>query len=221
MAEEEKPIHEFPSAFSLFRPSFDALMVNIWTFLGLFLIPMAGLLLTIPLALLARDQAVFGFLAGFVGLAAVIFGLFVAPSLPYVQLRGAQERQVTLGEALRTGLKYFWRFYGVTILVGLIVLGGFILLIVPGVFMIKRYYLAQFYLYDQNVGVLEAMRRCAADSKKYSGAIWGLLGVSFLIGLPSVIAIFWLVSMVLQLVYYCAPAVRYLQIKEISSTKIT
>ena len=213
MEETQTNKQQFPSAFSLFRPSLDALMVNIWTFLGLFLIPMAGLMFMVPIAAASRDQAFLSIFAILVGIAAMIFFLFAAPSLPYVQLQGVQGKQVTLGEALKVGMKFFWRFYGLSILVGLIVIGGFILLIIPGLFMLKRYYLAPYYMFDQNLGISEAMRKSAADSKVFPGAIWGLLGVSVVIQMPSVIPIFGLVSVVLAFMYYCAPTVRYFQIK--------
>lgn len=213
MEETQTKTQELPSAFSLFRPSLDALMVNIWTFLGLFLIPMAGIMLMIPLAATSGDQTFLAVSATVVVVAAMLFLLFAAPAVLFVQLQSVQGKQVSLGDALKVGLKFFWRFYGLSLLVGLIVLGGFILLIVPGIFMFKRYYLAPYYLYDQNLSILESMRKSAADSKTFSGAIWGLLGVMVLIQSPGIIPIFGLVSFVLTIMYYCAPALRYLQIK--------
>jgi hypothetical protein len=219
MEETQTNKSQFPSAFSLFRPSLDAVMVNIWTFLGLLLIPMAGLMLMIPLAAMGGDQVFLNIFAVIVAIAAGVFFLFVAPALPFVQLQSVQGKQVSLGNALKVGRKFFWRFYGQSILVGLIIVGGLVLLIVPGIFMFKRYYLAPYYMYDQNLGILEAMRKSAADSKVFSGAIWGLLGVALLIQLPSVVPLFGLVSFVLAVMYYCAPAIRYFQIKAVAGKK--
>lgn len=212
------PQQQLPGAFSLFRPSLDALMVNIWTFLGLFLVPMAGLLLMIPLVVVDRDQSAVGVFALLVGLAAFVFFLFVAPALPFVQLQSVQGKQVSLGDSLKASKKFFWRFYGQSILVGLIIFVGLVLLIIPGIFMLKRYYLVTYYLYDQDLGILESMRKATADAKTYPGAIWGLIGVMVLIELPSAIPIFGLVSFVLVLMYYCAPPIRYFQIKALHKT---
>lgn len=212
----ERAAPELPSAFSLFKPSWEAMMVNISTFLALVLLPAAYFLVI---------SLVFGSFSGnadtgevsFAGLplmlVGVVFALFVGPALPYVQLKSIRGEQVSLGESLRVGMSYFWRFYGVTLLAALYIIGGFLLLIVPGFFMIRRYVLSPFYLYDQQVGVMEALRRSAADSKQFAGALWGLIGVMVLIGLPSIIPLLGLISTVLQIVYYCAPAIRYRQIQ--------
>lgn len=208
---------ELPSAFSLFKPSFNAVLLNSWTFLGLALTPFALYVLILLMAVSVKNMELGRPVGGLV----VLFGLLgmglillISPSITYLQLKSAQDVEMTLGEALRAGVKYFWRFYGLSVLVALVVLGGFVLLIVPGFFMVKRYYLSQFYLLDRNVGIFEAMRLSAADSKRFSGGIWGLMGVVILIGMPAIIPLFIPVSAFLGVVYLCAPAIRYLQIKQ-------
>ncbi len=210
------PVAQLPSAFSLFKPSYEALMRNIWTFLGLFLVPLGGLLLTIPLAVAGRSHGGASMVVVLVGLASGIFFLFTGAAMPYVQLKGAQGQQITLGEALRVGLKHFWRFWGASLLVGLLVGIGLLLLIVPGLFILQRFYLTIYYIYDQDMGVIEAMKKSAADAKQFSGAVWGLIGVNFLISLINIIPLFFLLVIILQLLYVCAPAIRYLQIKPLA-----
>ena len=218
MDKEQTAAPQLPGAFELFKPSYEALMVNIWTFLGLVALPMAGLLIgTMLLGGNSEGSATsMGALQGVGALIAVASGLLtiiIAPAMPLVQIKSTQGKQITIGEALQGGLKFFWRFWGLSILVGLIIIVGFLLLIVPGIFMIKRYYLAPFYMYDKNTGIGEAMRTCAEDSKAFAGAIWGVIGVTLLINLPSIIPLFAIVTMVLSIVYYCAPTLRYFQIK--------
>lgn len=208
---------EFPSAFSLFRPSINAVLLNVWTFLALILLPVAGLIL-VGIAGGAMDSFDGGvataFVAGLLAAAIVVAVLVVSPALPYVQLMSVKGKQVSIEEAIRAGLGKFWRFYGLSLLTGLIVVAGFLLFVVPGLFMFRRYILAPYYLFDRDLGVMDAMKLSAKDSKRFSGAVWGLLGVIFLIGATSIVPLFFLITAALQVAYYCAPAVRYTQIKK-------
>jgi hypothetical protein len=213
MEERQTNMPQFPSAFSLFRSSVDALMLNIWTFLALFLVPMAGLMGILPLAAMSKNQELLSGAAVILLVVVTIFFILVGPALPYLQLKSVQGDVVSLGEALKASKTFFWRFYGQGLLIGLLILGGLVLLIIPGILMLKRYYLAPYYMYDQNLDILESMRKSAADAKKFSGAVWAVLGVTVLIQLPGIIPPFGLISVVLALMYYCAPVVRYFQIK--------
>lgn len=208
---------EFPSAFALFKPSIDAVLVNIWTFLALFLLPIAGVVLAaigVGAISAADGGSVAALMIGLLIGAVVVAVLVVSPAMPYVQLMSVQGKQVSIEEALRAGLSKFWRFYGLTLLTGLIIFGGFLLLVVPGLFMIRRYILAPYYLFDRDLGVLDAMKQSAAESKRFSGAVWGLIGVIFLIGATSIVPLLFLVTAALQVAYYCAPAVRYIQVRK-------
>jgi uncharacterized membrane protein len=218
MEEKQTEATELPGAFSLFRPSYEAVLTNAWTFLGLLLIPLATFMVA-GVGGGTRDNITLEGTTALLVLAGFVIALIVSPALPYVQLQSVQGKEVSIGEALREGMKRFWRFYGLSILVGLIVIGGFLLLIVPGFFMLRRYLLAQFYLYDRNVGITEAMRLSAADSKTFSKAIWGVIGMLFLIGLIGAYRPLGIVTAILQVLYYCAPAVRYFQIKTATKGK--
>ncbi len=207
---------KFPSAFSLFEPSAKALLVNIWVLLGIILLPLAAVFAALPLFALGRSSWIFVALASL--LAAVFFvGLLVLNAgVPALLLQSTQGKKVTLGWVFEMGKTYFWRLLGASLLIGLIVVGGFILFIVPGVFMIKRYYLVPYYIMDRDMKIMDAMRTCAADAKEFSGAVWGLLGVTVLIQLVGLVPFVGVVSTVLVILYYCAPALRYEQIKRIS-----
>lgn len=217
MTKKKKQKIAFPSAFGLFRPSIDAVLLNVWTFLALLLLPIAGFVLFAVTAgaFAAADlTGVAAVMAGLMLAFVVLAALIVGPALPYVQLMSAKGKQVTIQEAVRAGLKKFWRFYGLSILTGLIVFIGFLLLIVPGLFMLRRYILAPYYLFDRDLGIMEAMKASAKDSKRFSGAVWGLIGVIVLIGATGMVPILFVVTAALQVAYYCAPAVRYFQIKQ-------
>jgi uncharacterized membrane protein len=91
-----------------------------------------------------------------------------------------------------------------------------ILLVIPGLIMIRRYFLAPYVMLDKKVGIREAMDQSAELSKINTGSVWGIIGVSFLIALVNVIPIIGgLASFSLGALYSVAPAMRYLQLKKI------
>ncbi len=210
---------EFPGAFSLFEPSWEAIKLNFSTFLLLFI---AALGVTL-VAVIAGVLLVLGFkdtpavlypALAVLAIAAIGCLMILAPATVHVQLKSAQKATVDFDSAWQQGKKYVWRFWGMSILIGLIVLVGFILLIVPGFFMIKRYLLAPYFLVDKNLSIGDAMKNSAKAGQKYSGAVWGVLGVEVVISLVSGIPYLGsLAGFVLNVAYYCAPAIRYEQVK--------
>jgi hypothetical protein len=208
-----------PSAFKLFAPSLEALKVNALTLITLMATP---LLLLAPLLLLTiifgRYDSGWMVVLGAVisllgGLLYLILCIVVGPALIATQLQGARGKHLRYGQAFKRGIsQWLWlRYVGVSVCVGLVVLGGLLLFIVPGLFMLRRYVLAPYYLVDRNLGVFEAMRQSAADSKHFSKAIWGLLGVQLLVAITGIIPF---AGVILQLLYLCAPAVRYYEFQD-------
>lgn len=223
----QQATNKLPSAFTLFKPSIDLLLFNLKPLL------VAG---CAPLGLF-----LFGFILGLIGgstgnsttsvlilagpgsllmLFAFVLGLLSLPMITAILIASLNRERLDVGSALRRGAHFFLRYYGLAIVTGLITLVGFILLIVPGVFMMKRYLLSSYYLIDKNLGVFEAMRQSVEASRRFSGPVWGLLGVTILIQVPSIVPILGLlVSTILSVLYTGAPAVRYGEIRAASGDK--
>jgi len=83
----------------------------------------------------------------------------------------------------------FWKYIGASLLVGLTIVAGFILLIVPGIIFALMFMFTTFIVIDRELGPLEAMK----DSKDITrGHKWPLLGficVLALINLAGAIAL--------------------------------
>jgi hypothetical protein len=98
-----------------------------------------------------------------------------------------------------------WQMFGLYLLIGLYVFVGLILFIVPGLIMLRRYFLAPYVLLDTRCSIKEAMERSAAMTKPYSKYIWGVIGVMFLIGLANVIpGIGWLIAFIFGMLGLCS-----------------
>jgi uncharacterized membrane protein len=217
--------HKLPSAFSLFGSSLRAWKINIKTSVLLSLlifIPIFGLV-TIALAQayyrsntngssasLNITSAALGILCG---LLIIFIGIVSIGAFYKVQLDSARGQKIGLKEAFRLGRHYGIKIIGLSILMAIVIAVGFLLLIIPGLFMMRRYYLAPFYLVDKDMGIMEAMKASAADSKPFSAAIWGLIGVTFLMAILSTLPVIGIIASLLPALYSFAPAVRYTQIQ--------
>jgi hypothetical protein len=196
----------------------DAVAINLGSMLGLILLPI------IPTAVLAvlfftalGNNGANAILLGLSALLIVALAGYIVLStiaLLLLSLAGARGQRMTMGESLKAGVPFFWRFLGLSIIIGLLEVIGLILFVIPFFFVLKRYLLTPYYMVDRNLGISESMRLSVEDSKKYSGALWGIVGVYILIGLPPIIPFIGsIVSAVLYIMYYAAPAIRYLEIK--------
>ena len=224
---------EMPGAFQLFGPSWQALKLNFWTFIQGVIIPC--LVFVVPLAAAALSYFILSsrtdsntapnvspiinvvlLVVGFVGVIGMIATIiFLLPFMYTLKLLSAKGVKIGFRATLKNARPYIWRILGLYIIRGLIILAGFILFIVPGLFMWRRYMLAPFYLLDKNTKIMEAMKMSAADSKPFSGAIWGMIGVYVIIGLAGIIPLAgYILGPVMGIAYCCAQATRYLQVQK-------
>ncbi|HSX53356.1 MAG TPA: hypothetical protein VLF90_03230 [Patescibacteria group bacterium] len=234
MAKEKKQ-SQTVSAFELFSKSQEIVMRNLSSFVILNLLPAATLLGSMIAKSHSRDRTTSFSNVGIAGvptyaiasLAGVGIALFVVviivsaliqAMLYSLKLQGAQGKTPDMSNLWEVGKKYWLRLFGLSIVVGLTIVVGLILFIIPGLIMIRRYFLAPYIMVEHNTGIMESMRRSAALTKPYPGAIWGIIGVSFLLSLPSIIPFLGaFISLALSVLYSAAPALRYEELKKLSA----
>jgi hypothetical protein len=211
---------EFPSAFSLFKPSWEGLKQNLLELVVIFVLPTLVILVLAIVAGLTGDHSGGSSQHVSVGLAILIAALLIVyvallgPAIVHIQLKSSLMQKATYESAWATSKKYWWRFLVLSIVVALTVVVGFILFIVPGIIFIKRYFLSQYALIDQDLGLLESMKKSSELSHDRSMTVYGVIGVDILTNIPSVIPfIGQFISFLLQVSYFCAPAIRYQQLK--------
>lgn len=201
---------QLKDAFSLFGPSIEALRQNIWIYVLLVVVPPLLITTGSPSEVETLDSYPFFLASGFL-LTIVLF-----PAVVYTYLHAAKGETVRLEDAFsKETYSKFWRLLGLVIVVGLVIFLGILAFIVPGIIFIRRYLLSPYYLMDRNMSIGEAMKASASESKQFSMAVYGVLGVSLLIGLISVFGLPGLIlSAILSVLYTTAPAIRYLEIKK-------
>jgi hypothetical protein len=111
-------------------------------------------------------------LLGLVATGAVTYGVFQS-------LRG---KPVSFADCLTTGLLRLFPVLGVSILTGLVVMGGLILFIIPGIIAYLMLYVAVPAAVVEQPGVMGALKRSRSLTE---GSRWAVFGVVFLIGIIS------------------------------------
>ncbi len=224
MAKPELPAAELPDAFSLFKPSWKALLLNLETFLLQILIPLGFVALTTLLWGIAEENAtalvtVLGIVSF---LAAFVTGCFSIIAVIITELESSEGHRISLRGVVRATLPHFWRLAGLFVLSSIVIVVGLVLFIIPGLFALQRLLLSPYLLVEKRLGVIASIKQsnAMAKDKKNASAIWGVVGIIIAINIISFIpgAIALTISTVLTAIYFCAPAIRYLQIAKRSPT---
>ncbi len=125
-----------------------------------------------------RDLVLLGLLIGFINiglqllnmipfigwLIGTVLGILVGIGTVVILLDIYDKREVEL-KKLFTQVKYFWRWVGLGIISMLIVMGGYVLLIVPGIIAGIALMFPKFLLVDKDMGVMESIRTSWAITK--------------------------------------------------------
>ena len=214
-----------PSAFDLFKPSWAGVKLNLMELVVMFLIPTALLSIYFSLAAAATSTSTgnvnaLGVVLLAIGVLAIaVYAVLLGPALIHIQLKSARMEKASYESAWETSKKFWWRYLILSLAVGLTILVGLILFIVPGIIFIRRYFLSQFALIDQDLSTVDSMRFSDQLSKGRSMSIFGIIGVYILIAIPNVIPFVGsIITFLLQIAYYCAPAIRYDQLKALKSS---
>lgn len=222
-----------PSAFSLFSKSWDAVQRNATIFAVLYALPLLGSLASMsggrssdktplgdtgasvfvgwsPLSIVSAVGGI-----AIVVIAMIIIGIIIQAMTIVAELESARGKTVTFSGLWKEAKPHVLGLFGLSIAMFFIILIGLLLLIIPGIIAIRRYFLAPYFLIDKKLSIGDALKESAKASKPYAGAIWGVLGVSILLSLTGIIPVVGgLVSFVLAIAYSVAPAIRYFEIQK-------
>jgi len=230
-----------PSAFDLFTPSKELVLKHIWIFGPLYAVPFVFYIHSwiwspLPNQHIRIWQHSSGFSSGWPGspwpsyftflaigfsllwlLIIGIVGTIAQIMAQAAQLEAAGRKHVDFSQLWDVVKKRGWRMFGLYVVMGVIITIGFILLVIPGLIFIRRYILAPYVMLERNIGIMDSLNESAALSKLNPGAIWGVMGVMFLIGLMNIIPIIGgLAAFAFGSLYSVAPALRYRQLNKLA-----
>lgn len=214
-----KKERQLTPSWDLVKPSIEFIKKYFWEVIYLSFVP--GLLLFMGLTLIGEDPTKtpearlgIGALIAFIGL---IWAMVSYPAFIYLQAKAAEGKQVTAKASFRKAIRRLPALLGTGILGGILVMLGLVALIIPGLLLIRGFFLAPYYVVDQNLGPIEALKKSYADSVPVSAWIWGLIGVQTVFGiiaslLGKISAVGPILSIAASYIYVFAPAIRYAEI---------
>lgn len=117
-------------------------------------------------------------LSGASRLLGIVLGPMTTGALTFGVLQQLRERHVSFGECLSVGFSRLLPVFAVAMLVGLAIGVGFILLIIPGLWLMCRLWVAIPVAVVERAGVLGAMNR---SDELTAGSRWRIFGLAILI----------------------------------------
>lgn len=132
----------------------------------------------------------------------ILITYLVSPVILLSALRGYK---LSFSEALDTTLKISLKLLAVTIMTWLIMLVSFLLLIVPFLFIFPRVILSPYYLIDQKLSPIEAIKASFRDSEGHSLEIWAIALVYVLFNILTLI----IIGIYFSIIYSAALVVFY------------
>ena len=143
------------------------ILVALLTLYGTLASPTAGVLTFIILGI----SFLFAYLLALVS-------IWCAPTKLLLHFYDTDSTKVSLGDFFRLfSVSKLFKLLGVFLLYAIIVIFGFILFIIPGIYLAVKLQFALYYMIDKNISVREAFRRSYAAT---TGNFWRILAVDVL-----------------------------------------
>ena len=118
-----------------------------------------------------------------------VINIILKIGLIKITLSFCDERKPSIG-TLFDAFGCFWRYVGVAILYTLIVIGGFLLLIVPGIIWSVKFSLCYYFVVDKGLGPIQALK---ASSRTTMDVKWQLFGFGIICGLINILGLLCLI----------------------------
>lgn len=155
-----------------------------------------------------------------IALVLILVMMFVYAMMTSLELRSTSGETPTFSTLFADAKKYWLRLFGLSIVCGLILIVGFLLLIVPGIIAIGRLIMSPYLLLDKDLGVMEAIRQSNEMGKKYPGKVWAAIGVTIVVQiLAAVVGIIPILGAIIGtgivIAYSLVGVLRYQQLKKL------
>jgi hypothetical protein len=175
-----------PGIKDLLKRSWQIYKARLGTFLGIVILPLVvGLLILIPTAILGKIPALGIFLFIVFWLAAIVVSFWSQVSLLYAIKE--REEKIGIKESLKCGWPKIVPFIWISILAGFITMGGFLLLVIPGILFAVWFSFATYILVSEDIKGMSALFR---SKQLVAGNWWKVFWRLLTIGIITIVAYF-------------------------------
>ncbi len=106
-------------------------------------------------------------------------------ALPVYGLAIADRKMVTLAEVMKFDVSKFFYMLGALILASLIFIVSALPLLIPLIWTVAWFSLVQYPVVDKGHGPIEALKESKRLSENHKSKVWGMIGVTLLLGIPA------------------------------------
>lgn len=163
------------------RYGWGVMKANIWFFVGVLIV--AWVIVGIPHAIANALQNQSGGLSFLFRIVGWIAGTIISIGMITIALKFL-DNQPPKFEDLFSFKPYFWKFLGGSILTGLVVWAGMILLIIPGIYWAIKFQYFGYFVVEQGCDPVDSMRR---SSRITHTVKWKLFGFGIVLALINVV----------------------------------
>jgi len=107
----------------------------------------------------------FGFISWLVSLLSYVVNIIISMAIIKIILEFLDGHSNPSWEKISSSFPLFWKYLGGTILTSLIVMVGFILLIIPGIYAMLRLQFVSYFIVDKGLAPLDAMKESSELTK--------------------------------------------------------
>lgn len=156
------------------KAGWDTMKGNFWYFVGILIV--AFVIVAVPNAIAGVLQKSFPGLSFLFRIIGWIADIIIAIGFITIALKFLDGQKPEFND-LFSFQPFFWKYLGASILTGLIVFGGFLLLIIPGIYWAIKFQFFGYFVVDQGCDPVEALRK---SSRITYTVKWQLLGFGIL-----------------------------------------
>jgi len=151
-----------------------------------------------------------------------IVAIFLNAMNTVLQLRASKGQKPDFKTLVEAAKKYWLPLIGLEILSALMVLGGLVLLIVPGIIILGRIIYAPFFMVDRDLSIVDSLKASNELSKAHQGVTWGAIGVYILVNIAGsflayIPRIGMLLSVLFVVAYSLVLSIRYIELRPAKS----
>ena len=194
-------------AFKLYAFSKAAIMVNIKPVIGLLLLQIVvlGVVSTVEEGTPAYTIT---------SLASTLISVWLSIAMTVLMIAGVKNIKKSFGESLQESGRFYISYFLLGILTGIIAVASFVLFIIPFFIIVPRLVLAEYYLVNENMGVIDSLKASWNATQNHTGKVWGVIGVTILMALIAITIIGIPIAIYLLVMYSAAFVVLYFYLKQ-------
>ena len=197
----------WPGAFKLYGFSSQAVKINVWTILALYVVSF------LPVLIPTNDNAILNNIV--INVASTLLQALLSVALARVLLASVRGRKLGFGNSLSMSLRLFLEMLALNILTGLAIVISLLLFIIPFFFVAPRLVLVNYYLVDQNTGIFGAWQASWNATKGHVLKVYGIAGVAILMSLVILTILGIPIALYLLLMYSASTAILYEYVRKV------